>query len=480
MKNSENTKKTNAIIEEFRINPINFILKNQHESPILEFKSSFELDTALNLCPLSEKNKTIHINQALSMRIFETLVAFANTHGGLLILGLAESKGQIVDKSQKERCGIIFQEKKRSDKPCYKSPENGHHIDIGELKIYGIEKELAVCRMDFDAFQRRFQDRFTITGEKKRITFKPKVYPCDPGFNSNQKPVVRISMSNSVDQYIDEIFSVPVTGKNNKTLTLGAVTVKPAPTPIYLTIEENNSQNMLYALPIRKTGKTKLEKDLGRVQAYISNRFGSALAKQIAEELSSFAASSLAEKHHVVKEDDVHELVGRYAGEWKEAAYPYNMVEEYGKKIKSFTGDLKLWEKENRAEVMALLLMVSLHYNSGWEKWTLKNKSNETAVTELFETFHMNYWRTRFRALYALQFMDWGLVAAELKKPRHGILSNETLQAILTHVAKKTVAKFIRETADAGLGDISKKARQVLTEIATIWVDPDAGFKAPL
>ena len=477
MENNMTEQNIDDLIIEFKTDPLNFISKNQSETSILEFKSSFELDTALDLCPLiNGADKNIILNQTLSLKIFETLVAFANSYGGLLIMGVAEFRGQIVGKIQKTNC----QKQIKQGYPCYKTSDILTQIKLGELIICGINRELDACGINFDSFQRRFRDRFTTSGGKRHILFKPKAYPCDFKPGKQALPIIKIIMSNSIDQYIDDIFPVLINGGNNHIFTLGAVRVKPSPTPIYLTIEENNSQNILYALPIRKTGKTELEKDLNRVQTYISNRFGSSLAKQIAKELCNTSETHISERQRITTELEVKELVAQYVTEWEKNGFPYNMVEEYGKTIKSFVYDVSFWQREKHPSTMAFLFMVSLHFNTGWEKWTKKNKNNKIAIHALFNTFYVNYWRTRFRTIYALQYMNQNLIKSELTKKRHKNISAKTRKILKSNVPEKTVVKILKNISDDDMGDISKKAKSVLTEIATLWKDKDAGLETPL
>jgi hypothetical protein len=471
----------NSLMDQLHSDPIGFFEKNQSESSILEYKSSFELDTALEFCPIVKKKiKENLFNQAVSLRLFETLVAFANTTGGLLIMGVAEAGSAIVEPSQREICSRKLKDKINSQKRCYEfNLESFAKID--SLNLIGLNQELSLSGMDFDGFQRHVLDRFSVNDNRKYISFKEVLYPCSPDAEkSNQKRTIHIFMSANLDACIEEIFPVVLPFENEKKCILGCIKVKPSLKPIYLTIDSKHSNNVLYALPVRKTGKTQIEKDVSRIQDYVESHFGSILAGKIVEELlarSQEMASSLVID---ITEQNVVKRAGQYAAEWEKAGFPYRMVEKDGQKFKGFTLEKTLWESENRLSVMAFLLMVSLHYNAGWEYWTPSNKKNPLAVTALFETFHMNYWRTRFRALYALQFMDQEIVKNELAKKKHQLISERTQNAIENHVAEKTVITFIREIADANLGDISKKASQVLIEIGSQWKDPEAGMEAPL
>jgi len=475
--------KVGGLVEKLRSNPVKFLSKHQHESTVLEYKASFEYDLAMDLCPLVKKKKDCLLNHALSWRILQSLLAFANTQGGLLLLGVAEKKSKIVDRGQRKQCEKKNRERMKSEKPCYDCSLDRPSMEIGELKIFGLERELSIRNMDFDKFQRHFLERFSLgsgKSAKRSLKFNPLVYPCAPSSERHaQRPWIKVSMSKSLDQYIEEIFPLQVSDPVDDAYTLGVVAIQPSTEPIYVTIEESSSKNILYALPVRKTGKTELEKDLGRVQTYISTRFGSAFADQVARKLYDLSKKSAADRATLLSVSDLPKLVKKYATEWKSLGYPYHLVEEYGKGIKSHAKNAKLWEKEKRPEVLAFLLMVSLHYNAGWEKWTLRNSTNDIAVSALFETFHTNYWRTRFRAFYGLQFMDQSYVSAELEKEKHKELSAKTHKALKKNVPDRTVVSFIKQIAEEANENIATRARQVLTEIATQWNDPDAGIDVP-
>lgn len=78
-----------------------FFQTHQHEGTTLEYKSSFECDLAMERCPLVKDDTGFLLNQALFQRILETIIASANTRGGVLVLGVSEEGKEIVDKEAK-------------------------------------------------------------------------------------------------------------------------------------------------------------------------------------------------------------------------------------------------------------------------------------------------------------------------------------------------------------------------------------------
>ncbi len=359
--------------------------------------------------------------------------------------------------------------------PCYMAHCNLIGATGQTLQIVGLEPELAYRGMDFDEFQRHIQNLFSTNTTKPAVKFKPAAYPCaDKGVDRT----IKVVPSEALDPHIREITQVEVISDTDSSYLLGLITVGAAPRPIYLTIDSSDSKNLLHVLPVRKTGQTELEEDLRRIETYISERYEAKIAKRIAEELLSLTVVA---KPTPVTPEYLSSLAANNATRWQTEGWTNNLVETFGKDLCSYTTQSGFWEQENRPEVKALLLMVSLHYNSGWEFWTPRNAGNQAAVKALFMALHVQqWWRTRFRVLYALQFMDSQQVWEELNNPCHANLSGETLKAIRNHVPHKTVAGFIRSVTEAELGDISSKARQVLMEIATLWQDPKAGVDSPL
>jgi len=485
MSEIENSESVVSMLKALQSDPAIFLKTHQVETTILEYKSSFEFDTAMLLCPLvREKNRNHLLNQNLSYIIFKTLVAFANSFGGLLVMGVAEAKGAIVGSNEIAQCPVKNNPKENQKQSCFESIQGMPCFNIGNLQVFGLDRELAILEMDFDQFRRRFVDRFSLgTGKsrKKELKFKETRHPCMAlPSRKDQTRSIRITMSESMDEYIHEVLPVIVADSQNNTSILGAVSVRPALKPIYLKIQESDSNTLLYALPVRKTGKTELENDPQRIYNYISNRFETKLAERIVKEIGRLSIEKVLDNDGLVDDTKLSEIVGEYALHWMDGGCAYHLVESLGKHVRAYTSDMAQWEGEERPEVKAFLLMVSLHYNTGWEKWTLKNKKNDVAVSSLLEALHMNYWRTRFRAFYVLQFMEQKKIKAELRRKHHQSLSNRTREILKTNVSKKTVVSFIKDIAESEMGDVSKKAKAVLIEIATLWNDPSAGIESPL
>jgi hypothetical protein len=276
------------LVEELRSGPDLFFEndRNQTESMILEYKASYAYDAALDLCPVTPKCKGAPFNDALVLRILETIVAFANTNGGMLILGVAEQKGQVVNDGQKFRCGQM-----NCQSPCFLALDALPACDIKNLRICGLNRELDLSGMDLDRFQRMIVERFSLTDvrKKKGMSFKHAVYPCDS--TSPQKQTT-ISPSSSPDSLIEDIIHFDYACDNN-VYRLCAIVVAPAIDPVTLTIREDGSHTVKSVFPYRQPGKTLLEEDFQRILEYIQKRFNPQMVENFCDRIGQIVEEKL-------------------------------------------------------------------------------------------------------------------------------------------------------------------------------------------
>ncbi len=170
---------------------------------------------------------------------------------------------------------------------------------------------------------------------------------------------------------------------------------------------------------------------------------------------------------------EIYNSVTNYSIQWKNNGYSYYLVENYGKELKMYTpAHQKIWDNKELNEIeLAFILMISIHFNAGWEKWVPLNIDNELALHSLFLGMHVNYWRTRFRILYSLQFFDYDDIKNELNKIENKNLSDKIKEVIKNYVYSKQVVQFLHNVANSAPDYIASRAKAVLTEIASRWKD---------
>lgn len=474
------TKELEKIISLIKKAPYDFFKNNQNETTQIEYKTTFALDSAMNGCPYLPEDKNNETNDALSLKIFETIVAFANTYGGILVIGVSESGHGIISEDNRKKCEYSVMKKVGLTPPCVEKLMQMTPIIIGKLNIHGIEKELKVSHEnDVDRFQRHIESRFAITGNKNSILFKPKTYPCDKP-SSKEYEAYKITPSEGFTSLNYDMFQVSVNDTNGKEKTLVVISVKESTAPIHLTKTNAKSQNISYVFPVRKTGKTDCEKDPRAIHKFIEEKFDLPLAQRLIKELQRASVKTASLSFSEVTENNVVSFARSVSKIWKDSDFAYPINETDAKQLLPFISDISIWKDIADDALKAYLLIVSIHFGTGWEKWTLLNSDNEIAISSLFSILHYSYWRTRFRSLYALQFVDKKILDYQLNLPENSGLSEKTVDTIKQYVCNNNTVSFIKEIAVKKMGGISSKANSVLTEIALLWDDKRTGVDVPL
>lgn len=170
----------------------------------------------------------------------------------------------------------------------------------------------------------------------------------------------------------------------------------------------------------------------------------------------------------------IAQCITRVGSKWREAGMPYSLVMKYGESIYLHTQVDEVFNSVYDEAGLALGLIVSVHYGSGWEKWTSLNFSSSLAIEALLLNFRQHYWRVRFRTLYALQHVDPEILK-NLLKEHECFLNEQTMIAIREHVYSKTVTRYFRHVAETSIDpNIRKKVLLVLSEISAPWKDASA------
>ncbi len=262
-----------ALVAELRTDPKLFFESesNQKESIILEYKSSFGLDAALSLCPYVHANTALRHNDALVMKILESIIAFANTDGGVLILGVSDAHNKIVNEREREKCKHLHGSE---DNPCEIGLDTMPGYQIKNLRIVGIQHELDWRKMTFDAFQRMILDRFSLgSGSNKSqcIKFKPVSYPCDQD-RDRKSSGVKYFPDRSPASLIKDILSIDQKLSDSSYL-LCAIVVEPSSEPVMVTVREGDSRNDKNIYFARRPGQTYPIINIDNFWQYCPKRF---------------------------------------------------------------------------------------------------------------------------------------------------------------------------------------------------------------
>ena len=184
----------------------------------------------------------------------------------------------------------------------------------------------------------------------------------------------------------------------------------------------------------------------------------------------------------IISKTELLEKLALYSGGWEASDYLYTIPENQGKIFKPYTIlDKSFWGDSLSQIERSFLLAVAIHYDAGWQQWTLYNVGNQVAVTAMFKILQITYLRPRLRALYAMQHLDMDeLIVKELEKNYTKCLKKKIYQALMEHLPGKTMTVFIRKIAEDKNSHAARKASQVLSEIASYWNDTQTGISSPL
>jgi len=169
----------------------------------------------------------------------------------------------------------------------------------------------------------------------------------------------------------------------------------------------------------------------------------------------------------IQKHDPVREIEA-IAGKWAVSGYPYEMLEDFNKKLQLFIREPPkeiVFKDEN---TLLMLMMAALHFGSNWGVWVKQNQGSRKAVEQLLIHLDHHYFRPRLRALYALQHFPEIVIQKELKNLTDSVSSgNRTL--IEKYVYSKSVMKYIKKLQSAQDLDIGVKVVAVKREIEKYW-----------
>jgi len=156
--------------------------------------------------------------------------------------------------------------------------------------------------------------------------------------------------------------------------------------------------------------------------------------------------------------------------EWTAKKCPYDEIEPFVKNNNIDLNDIKYFEREKDPQVLAFLMICSLHFGKNWKYWVEKNLDSSIAIEKLFYIFNKTvYDRPRLRSLYALQQFSQNQINEYIKNNK---INNELRQVIIDYVLKERIIDYILLQKK----NISQKVNEVLKEIKNLWDEDIPGF----
>ncbi len=184
----------------------------------------------------------------------------------------------------------------------------------------------------------------------------------------------------------------------------------------------------------------------------------------------------------VISKIELLEKLTLYSEGWEASDYLYSIPENAGKLFKPHTvREISFWGDNLSLVNLSFLLTVAIHYNAGWQQWTLRNAGNKTAVTAMFKILQVTYRQPRLRALYAMQYLGLNeLIMAELETQYQKTISDKIRHALVQYLPDKKMILFLKTIAGDNNPYVAEKAGQILSEIASFWDDPENIMSWPL
>lgn len=168
-------------------------------------------------------------------------------------------------------------------------------------------------------------------------------------------------------------------------------------------------------------------------------------------------------QHHT---KEILQTISTCASEWEKSEYQYMLIEKYGQNLKLYTLNHKLLHNSvTNDNLHAFIILISIHFNAGWEFWAKHNKDNEIAISQMVKSLRLKYWRVRFRVLYSLQYSNKYILKRKLAI-NENLLSKRTNYVIENYVFRNNVVEYLKNVSKDSTHIIRNKANEVLTEIS--------------
>ena len=154
------------------------------------------------------------------------------------------------------------------------------------------------------------------------------------------------------------------------------------------------------------------------------------------------------------------------AGAWEAADRPYHHVEGLTENLKALIRHPPENSTTPADPTRGFLLLAGLHHGGNWLYWLGENLDSPRVVAILLSALKVSYERVRFRAHYALQYVDPMKVQESMAVP--GFKIGATVKEIVEQYdVTGQVMTYLLKTVSNSDQQLADKARAVIREIET-------------
>ena len=152
------------------------------------------------------------------------------------------------------------------------------------------------------------------------------------------------------------------------------------------------------------------------------------------------------------------------AAKWVSSGCPYHMLEGINQQLKLLVRQPPDDIAVKDSDTLMMLLMAALHFGGDWAFWVRKNEGSKNALQQLLIQLNIDYYRPRFRALYALQSYDVNKVKSMVNEVGDKI-SQGNKSIIEKYVYSRSIPEYLEKISKGADAEIAKRASAVLNEI---------------
>jgi len=168
----------------------------------------------------------------------------------------------------------------------------------------------------------------------------------------------------------------------------------------------------------------------------------------------------------VSRQSGMDEIYGlsSIANRWKKKNSPYYIVEELSRELRAIVRHPPSDMKRIDEPLKSFLLLSGLHYGGNWFHWLNINLKNKNIIDILLTALSTSYDRVKFRAIYAMQFINHKdlLEYIDTDLP---MINENTKDFIKKIVIPKKAKKYIKDSSKSDDRRLADKAMAVMREI---------------